>query len=404
MSRFSGCWATSTATSIYLGERECFDFSRRNQKGDRGGPPSPLARCRNAQADGRNRRSRLAQGRVQYDSAGTVRVRRPARDRQLLLPRDETTPACRSKHPVTELITRAVDLVEATDPQRRGRASAVSSSRDVKLTGWAVESRVYARGSDARPSPAIGPDGLTRLSPTGPKGTHDGRHGAQRHRRYSEGGEISIHYDPMIAQARHPRGPNRLWRDRRAGDPAPRRPFVIDGIRHNIPFLSALMQHPRWAPRDGLSTGPSSPRNFTTDFIPSSPMARPSTVLGSWPPAADRPHAQPARKSAQYFRAKCATPSTCASSSSGWSRWARAVLKVEIEPRQVGRPRIVFADGRKVEVHSDWKPGGPFYGRAAPSDGRPTSLCRCAPILKRLCACPHAGVAVDARVYTRREA
>ena len=66
-----------------------------------------------------------------------------------------------------------------------------------------------------------------------------------------EGGEISIHYDPMIAKlVTH--APDRLAAIEAQATALDA--FVIDGIRHNIPFLSALMQHPRW--REGrLSTG-----------------------------------------------------------------------------------------------------------------------------------------------------
>ena len=66
-----------------------------------------------------------------------------------------------------------------------------------------------------------------------------------------EGGEISIYYDPMIAKlVTH--APTRLQAIQAQANALDA--FVIDGIRHNIPFLSTLMQHPRW--REGrLSTG-----------------------------------------------------------------------------------------------------------------------------------------------------
>ena len=74
-----------------------------------------------------------------------------------------------------------------------------------------------------------------------------------------EGGEISIYYDPMIAKlVTH--APTREAGDRRPGDALDA--FAIDGIRHNIPFLSALMQHPRW--RGDGSRPASSPRSSRT--------------------------------------------------------------------------------------------------------------------------------------------
>src|SRR6185312_12841255 len=67
----------------------------------------------------------------------------------------------------------------------------------------------------------------------------------------TEGGEISIHYDPMIAKlVTH--GPTRA--EAIAAQSNALDSFFIDGIRHNISFLAALMAHPRW--RAGkLSTG-----------------------------------------------------------------------------------------------------------------------------------------------------
>jgi propionyl-CoA carboxylase alpha subunit len=117
----------------------------------------------------------------------------------------------------------------------------------VKLTGWAVESRVYAedptrnflpstgRLTTYRPPAESAKNGITVRNDTG----------------VYEGGEISIWYDPMIAKlVTH--GPTRESAIDAQGEALDA--FAIDGIRHNIPFLSALMAHPRW--RAGkLSTG-----------------------------------------------------------------------------------------------------------------------------------------------------
>ena len=74
-------------------------------------------------------------------------------------------------------------------------------------------------------------------------------------------------------------------------------------------------------------------------------------------------------------------------------------IALEIEPRQVG-VAIVFADGRKAEVHSEWKPGDPLWRGAI--DGVDIAV-QARPILNGY-VLSHAGVSVDARVYTRREA
>ncbi len=117
----------------------------------------------------------------------------------------------------------------------------------MKLNGWAVESRVYAEDPTRGFLPSIGR--LVRYRPP-----EEGKFGDVTVRNDTgvyEGGEISIYYDPMIAKLVTHAG------DRLAAIDAQARAldaFVIDGIRHNIPFLSTLMQHPRW--REGrLSTG-----------------------------------------------------------------------------------------------------------------------------------------------------
>src|SRR6187401_143302 len=198
---------------IYLGEREC-SIQRRNQKVIEEAP-SPLL--------------------------------------------DETTRRLMGEHPVTELVT-GIDLVEQMIRVAAGEKLALAQ-KDVTLTGWAVESRVYAEDPFRSFLPSIGrlvkyrppvessSEGITVRNDTG----------------VQEGGEISIYYDPMIAKlVTH--GPSRaaaIEAQSTALDA-----FYIDGIRHNIPFLSALMNHPRW--REGkLSTG------FIAEEFPKGFAARP---------------------------------------------------------------------------------------------------------------------------------
>ena len=84
-----------------------------------------------------------------------------------------------------------------------------------------------------------------------------------------EGGEISIFYDPMIAKlvTHAPSRAGAIEAQSTALDA-----FYVDGIRHNIPFLSALMNHPRW--REGSSPPASSRRSFRRDFPRTRPKAR----------------------------------------------------------------------------------------------------------------------------------
>ena len=149
------------------------------------------------------------------------------------------------EHPVTELVT-GVDLVEQMIRVAAGEKLALKQS-DVKLDGWAVESRIYAEDPYRNFLPSIGrlvkyrppeegvADGVTVRNDTGVR----------------EGGEISMFYDPMIAKLVTHARTRQAAIDAQADALDA---FYIDGIGHNIPFLSALMQHPRWRKAE-LSTG-----------------------------------------------------------------------------------------------------------------------------------------------------
>ena len=230
---------------IYLGEREC-SIQRRNQKVIEEAP-SPLLDEATRKRMGEQAVA-LAKA-VQYDSAGTVEFV-AGQDRSFYFL--EMNTRLQVEHPVTELVT-GVDLVEAMIRSAAGEPLRLKQA-DVKLTGWAVESRVYAEDPTRGFLPSTGR--LTRYRPPA-EGTHDGVT-VRNDTGVFEGGEISIHYDPMIAKlVTH--APDRLGAIEAQATALDA--FVIDGIRHNIPFLSALMQHPRW--REGrLSTG------FITEEFP----------------------------------------------------------------------------------------------------------------------------------------
>jgi propionyl-CoA carboxylase alpha chain len=223
---------------IYLGEREC-SIQRRNQKVIEEAP-SPLLDETTRRKMGEQAVA-LAKA-VKYDSAGTVEFV-AGQDKSFYFL--EMNTRLQVEHPVTELIT-GIDLVEQMIRVAAGEKLALSQ-KDVALTGWAVESRVYAEDPFRNFLPSIGRlvkyrppaessvDGITVRNDTG----------------VQEGGEISIYYDPMIAKlvTHAPSRAAAIEAQSTALDS-----FYIDGIRHNIPFLSALMNHPRW--REGrLSTG-----------------------------------------------------------------------------------------------------------------------------------------------------
>jgi propionyl-CoA carboxylase alpha chain len=223
---------------IYLGEREC-SIQRRNQKVIEEAP-SPLLDAATRKKMGEQAVA-LAKA-VGYDSAGTVEFV-AGQDKSFYFL--EMNTRLQVEHPVTELIT-GIDLVEQMIRVAAGEKLTLSQ-KDVKLSGWAVESRVYAEDPFRNFLPSIGR--LTRYRP--PAETSLDGVTVRNDTGVTEGGEISIHYDPMIAKlVTH--GPTRaiaIAAQSNALDA-----FVIDGIRHNIPFLSALMNHERWQ-AGRLSTG-----------------------------------------------------------------------------------------------------------------------------------------------------
>ncbi|RZN30456.1 biotin/lipoyl-containing protein, partial [Bradyrhizobium sp. Leo121] len=163
------------------------------------------------------------------------------------------------EHPVTELVT-GIDLVEQMIRVAAGEQLSLTQ-KDVTLTGWAVESRVYAEDPFRNFLPSIGR--LVKYRPPAEK-SQDGVT-VRNDTGVQEGGEISIHYDPMIAKliTHAPSRAAAIEAQSTALDA-----FYVDGIRHNIPFLSALMNHPRW--REGkLSTG------FIAEEYPKGFAARP---------------------------------------------------------------------------------------------------------------------------------
>src|ERR1700760_3289201 len=223
---------------VHLFEREC-SIQRRNQKVIEEAP-SPLLDEKTRATMGEQAVA-LAKA-VGYDSAGTVEFV-AGQDKSFYFL--EMNTRLQVEHPVTELVT-GIDLVEQMIRVAAGEQLSLKQ-KDVRLSVWAVEPRVYAEDPSRNFLPSIGRlvksrppiessvDGITVRNDTG----------------VQEGGEISIFYDPMIAKlvTHAPSRAAAIEAQSTALDA-----FYVDGIRHNIPFLSALMNHPRR--REGkLSTG-----------------------------------------------------------------------------------------------------------------------------------------------------
>ena len=212
---------------IHLNEREC-SIQRRNQKVIEEAP-SPFLDKATRDAMGRQA-VELAKA-VGYCSAGTVEFIVDEHRRFYFL---EMNTRLQVEHPVTELIT-GLDLVELMIRVAAGERLQVRQE-DVGIDGWAMESRIYAEDPFRQFLPSIGR--LTRYRP--PSEYSEVRSAVRNDTGVYEGGEISIHYDPMIAKLA-------TWgTDRRSAVNVMRQAldrFEIEGISSNLPFLSEVMDN-----------------------------------------------------------------------------------------------------------------------------------------------------------------
>jgi len=254
---------------VYLGEREC-SIQRRHQKVVEEAP-SPFVTPEMRKSMGEQAVA-LARA-VGYYSAGTVELivsgADPTGKSFYFL---EMNTRLQVEHPVTEEVT-GLDLVEQMIRVAAGEKLAFTQD-EVKLDGWSVETRVYAEDPYRGFLPSTGR--LVRYNPPRPRAGGDRGEGLLNQAATSdrpspspsrkaggeqvrvrvddgvvEGGEVSMFYDPMIAKLI-------TWApDRESAIDAQIAAldgFVVDGIGHNIDFLSALMQHPRYRSGD-ITTG-----------------------------------------------------------------------------------------------------------------------------------------------------
>lgn len=222
--------ADAHGNCIYLGEREC-SIQRRNQKVVEEAP-SPFLDEETRKAMGAQACA-LAKA-VGYTSAGTVEFIVDSEKKFYFL---EMNTRLQVEHPVTELIT-GIDLVEQMIRIANGEKIAFSQS-DIKLNGWAIENRLYAEDPYRNFLPSIGR--LSRYRP--PEETTTDAFVVRNDTGVYEGGEISMYYDPMIAKLC-------TWAPSRSAAIEQMRlaldRFEVEGIGHNLPFLSAVMDHPKF--------------------------------------------------------------------------------------------------------------------------------------------------------------
>jgi propionyl-CoA carboxylase alpha chain len=365
---------------IYLGEREC-SIQRRNQKVIEEAP-SPLL-------DETTRRNMGEQAvalakAVKYDSAGTVEFV-AGQDKSFYFL--EMNTRLQVEHPVTELVT-GIDLVEQMIRVAAGEELKLSQ-KGITLTGWAVESRVYAEDPFRNFLPSIGR--LVKYRPP-PESTVNGIT-VRNDTGVQEGGEISIYYDPMIAKlvTHAPSRAAAIEAQSTALDA-----FYVDGIRHNIPFLSALMNHPRW--REGsLSTGFISeefPRGFAARR-PEGEIARRIAAVGA---AID--HVLGERKR-QISGQMIGRPVRRQGRRAVWLERDEIILDIAREEGAIA-VRFVTDDmtGNPHHLVSPWKPGDPVWEGTV--DGLLIAV-QVRPINNGM-RLAHQGVEVPVYVFTEAEA
>ena len=318
---------------IYLNEREC-SIQRRNQKVVEEAP-SPFLDEATRKAMG-DQSVALAKA-VGYTSAGTVEFIVDG-DRNFYFL--EMNTRLQVEHPVTELIT-GVDLVEQMVRVANGEPLSITQD-DVKINGWAIENRLYAEDPYRGFLPSIGR--LTRYRPPAEGPLGDGI--VRNDTGVFEGGEISMYYDPMIAKL-CTWGPDRataIETMRNALDS-----FEVEGIGHNLPFVAAVMDHPKFISGE-----------MTTAFIEEEyPEGFEGVTLGD--------------VALRNIAAACAAMNRVAE-----IRRARISGTLDNHERHVGEEwnvalqghdfnvtiaadhdgsTVRFADGNEIRVSGDWTPG-----------------------------------------------
>jgi len=368
---------------IHLGEREC-SIQRRNQKVVEEAP-SPLLDAETRAAMGAQAIA-LAHA-VGYDSAGTVEFV-AGQDKSFYFL--EMNTRLQVEHPVTELVT-GIDLVEQMIRVAAGERLAITQN-DVKLTGSAIETRIYAEDPYRSFMPSSGR--LVRYRPPVEASREDGT--IRNDTGVYEGGEISVYYDPMIAKLCTHAATRDAAIDLMADALDT---FVIDGIQHNVAFLAAVMANERWQ-SGNLSTrfiDEEFPMGFSGGFSGTEADAALTARLVTVAAAID--HVETRRRhqiSGQMSAGRMVkwSPVRIVKLGSDWH---------EVELTETG-PNLVRidhgGDAGECMVESDWTPGNPvWHGRI---DGKAIAV-QVRAVLNG-CKLSHHGVEIEAHVFTPREA
>ncbi|MDF9303185.1 acetyl/propionyl/methylcrotonyl-CoA carboxylase subunit alpha [Tritonibacter mobilis] len=328
---------------VYLGEREC-SIQRRNQKVVEEAP-SPFLDEETRRAMGEQSVA-LAKA-VGYASAGTVEFIVDGDKNFYFL---EMNTRLQVEHPVTELIT-GVDLVEQMIRVAAGKELSITQD-DVKLTGWAIENRLYAEDPYRNFLPSIGR--LTRYRPPAETAAYTpgvapedaGDVVVRNDTGVYEGGEISMYYDPMIAKLC-------TWAPTRDAAIEAMRvaldSFEVEGIGHNLPFLSAVMDHPKFVSGEMTTAfiAEEYPEGFDGVDLPESDLKRIAASCAAMHRVAEIRRTQVSGRMDNHERRVGNT-------------WVVAIGGQTYELRVAADPEgatVRFEDQSEIRVSSDWTPG-----------------------------------------------
>ncbi|CAN5237538.1 acetyl/propionyl/methylcrotonyl-CoA carboxylase subunit alpha [soil metagenome] len=320
---------------VHLFEREC-SIQRRNQKVIEEAP-SPLLDEATRAAMGAQAVA-LAKA-VNYDSAGTVEFV-AGQDKSFFFL--EMNTRLQVEHPVTELIT-GLDLVEQMIRSAAGEKMAFGQA-DLKINGWAIESRIYAEDPYRKFLPSIGR--LVRYDPP-QEGQHDG-YTVRNDAGVREGDEISMYYDPMISKL-CTWAPTRLAAVDGMGRAL--EDFHIEGLGQNIPFLNAVMDQERF--RSGQLSTNYIKDEFPDGFDGTEPTSAQIDILTAVGAAMQRVYAARARGNAVVFGGPVR------------DEWVVAVGHAKRRVKLSGEGALsveLLDEARTLSLGAiDWRPGLPTF-------------------------------------------
>ncbi|MCV6592994.1 MAG: acetyl/propionyl/methylcrotonyl-CoA carboxylase subunit alpha [Silicimonas sp.] len=338
----------SHGNGVYLNEREC-SIQRRNQKVIEEAP-SPFLDEATRKAMGEQ--SLALSHAVGYASAGTVEFIVDGDKNFYFL---EMNTRLQVEHPVTELIT-GVDLVEQMIRVAAGEKLSLAQT-DIGINGWSMESRLYAEDPYRGFLPSIGR--LTKYRP--PAEEAEETRAVRNDTGVFEGGEISMYYDPMIAKLC-------TWAPTRDASIEEMRlaldAFELEGIGHNIPFLSAVMDHEKFTSGDMTTAfiAEEYPEGFEGVELDAATLKRIAAATAAMNRVAEIRRTRISGRMDNHTRQV----------GDAWVVGLQgAFFPVTIAADQEGAT-ITFEDGSAHRVESDWTPGQSLANVAV--DGAPLIL------------------------------